>query len=105
MLCPPHPPAPVVQDWIERHRHPVSFLLHMVGIPPTLVGVLLAPVSIALLSPTLMLFSLSLFVGGYLIQFLGHLAEGSEPGEITHLRHWLLHRLPRRRSRREPEGR
>jgi uncharacterized membrane protein YGL010W len=98
MLCPPHSPAPVVLDWLERHRHPVSFLLHMVGIPPTLVGVLLAPVSLALLSPALFAFSLALFVGGYLIQFLGHAVERTEPGEIAHLRRWLAARLRRGRA-------
>jgi uncharacterized membrane protein YGL010W len=86
MLCPPHTPAPVVEDWLERHRHVGSFLLHMIGIPPTLVGVLLVPVCIALVSVPIFLFSLALFFGGYAIQFLGHALEGSEPGEITHLR-------------------
>lgn len=86
MLCPPHTPAPVVEDWLERHRHLGSFLLHMIGIPPTLVGVLLVPVCIALISVPIFLFSLALFFGGYAIQFLGHAIEGTEPGEITHLR-------------------
>ncbi len=86
MLCPPHAPAPVVEDWLERHRHVGSFLLHMIGIPPTLVGVLLVPVCIALVSWPIFLFSLALFLGGYAIQFLGHALEGSEPGEVAHLR-------------------
>ena len=89
MLCPPHAPAPVVEDWLERHRHPASFLLHMVGIPPTIVGVLLIPAYLALLSVPLFLFSTALFVGGYLAQFLGHLLEGSEPGEIAQVRRKL----------------
>ncbi len=104
MLCPPHNPAPVVQDWLARHRHPASFLLHILGIPLTLVGVLLAPVFLALVSLPIFLFSLAMFVGGYLVQFLGHALEGSEPGEITHLRRWLAQSIrsgsrPARKSR------
>ena len=90
MLCPPHRPAPVVEDWLERHRHPASFLLHMLGIPPTIVGVLLIPAYVATLSLPLFLFSTALFVGGYGLQFLGHLLEGSEPGEITQIRRRLV---------------
>lgn len=95
MLCPPHTPAPVVEDWLARHRHAASFLLHLVGIPMTLVGVLLAPVYLALLSWPILLFALALFVGGYLVQFLGHALEGSEPGEIAALRRALARLLAR----------
>jgi hypothetical protein len=98
MLCPPHAPAPVVQDWIERHRHPASFLLHMLGIPPTLIGVLLVPIYFALASVPIFLFSLALFVGGYLIQFAGHAVEGSEPGEVSAIRRRLGGWLRERRN-------
>jgi hypothetical protein len=82
MLCPPHEPSPLVTNWMERHRHPVSFVLHMIGIPPTIVGVLMIPVYLYLLSVSLFLFALAQFVGGYLLQFLGHAIDGSDPGEI-----------------------
>ncbi len=82
MLCPPLPPDPLVQGWLARHQGPVSFTLHMLGIPPTIIGVLLLPIYVVLMSVTLFLFALVLFVGGYLIQFLGHALEGSDPGEI-----------------------
>ncbi len=36
--------------------------------------------------PIIFLLSMSLFFGGYLIQFLGHVFEGSEPGELIVLR-------------------
>jgi hypothetical protein len=81
MLCPPHSQAPLVKDWWERHRHPGSYLLHVVGIPPTIVGVLMIPVWLFGLSPAAFLFALSLFVGGYLVQFLGHAWDGTESGE------------------------
>ena len=82
MICPPLPPDPLVQGWLARHRGPVSFVLHMLGIPPTIIGVLLMPIYIVLMSVSLFIFALVLFVGGYLVQFLGHALEGSDPGEI-----------------------
>ena len=82
MICPPMLPDRNVQGWIARHRGPASFVLHMLGIPPTIIGVLLMPIYVVLLSVPLFLFALALFVGGYLIQFLGHALEGSDPGEV-----------------------
>lgn len=96
MNCPPLTPAPVVQDWLARHARPVSFLLHMVGIPVTLIGVLIIPVYIALLSLPIFLFSISIFIVGYLIQFLGHALEGSEPGEVSYLRRKFVRSLRKR---------
>lgn len=98
MLCPPHTPAPVVEDWLERHRHRGSFVLHLIGIPPTIVGVLLAPLYLVLVSGPIFLFSMALFLGGFAVQFLGHAIEGSEPGEITALRRWLAGRAARAAS-------
>ena len=96
MICPPLTPAPVVQDWLARHGRPVSFALHMVGIPLTLIGVLLVPVYVAILSFPIFLFSFSLFVIGYVVQFLGHALEGTEPGEIAYLRRKLVRSLRKR---------
>ncbi|MCA1685654.1 MAG: DUF962 domain-containing protein [Planctomycetia bacterium] len=104
MICPPLPPSKLVLDWLQRHRNPLSFLLHMVGIPPTLLGVLLIPVYVYCLSVPIFLFALGLFVGGYLVQFLGHALEGSDPGEIIYFKRKLgmsyVDIAPARRSRR-----
>src|SRR4051812_36760962 len=89
MICPPTPRMALIDDWIARHRHPTSFVLHMFGIPPTILGVLLIPVYGTLFSVPIFLFALAMFVGGYLIQFLGHLVDGTEPGEIMYLRRKL----------------
>jgi hypothetical protein len=53
-------------------------------------GILLLPVYAILLSFPIFLLSLSLFIGGYLIQFLGHALDGTEPGEWVALRKWLV---------------
>jgi uncharacterized membrane protein YGL010W len=103
MICPPLTPSPMVEYWFERHRNPVSFALHLVGIPPTLLGFLLIPIYIVQLSVPIFLFALALFVGGYLVQFLGHVLEGTDPGEIIYFKRKLGLRYvefaPARRSR------
>src|SRR4051794_32081923 len=86
MLCPPQPPGRLVQSWLTRHQDPASFVLHMIGIPPTILGVLLIPVYFWLVSVPIFLFALALFVGGYLVQFLGHALEGTDPGEVILLK-------------------
>jgi uncharacterized membrane protein YGL010W len=105
MIYPPLPPSPLVENWLERHRDPVSFALHLVGIPPTILGVLLVPVYGFLLSLPIFLFALAMFVGGYLIQFLGHALEGTDPGEIIYIKRKLgwsyVDIAPPRPSRRE----
>jgi uncharacterized membrane protein len=106
MLCPPHPPAPVVVSWLNRHRDRRNLLLHLVGIPPTVMGFLLFPVYVALLSLPIFLLAMALFFGGYAIQFLGHAADGSEPGEWKAVRKWLRRKygwfLPRPESQQQP---
>jgi uncharacterized membrane protein YGL010W len=88
MLCPPQAPSPIIENWLERHQGTVSFTLHLVGIPLTLLGVLMLPIALPTLSWQVLILSLGLFVGGYAFQFLGHALEGSEPGEVTALRLW-----------------
>jgi hypothetical protein len=95
MLCPPHPTSPIVSNWLERHRGPISFVLHMIGIPPTILGVVFIPIYLYLRSVPVFLLALTLFVGGYVLQFLGHALEGSMPGELMLLRK----RFDRRRER------
>ena len=48
MIDPPLPPDPLVQHWLQRHRNPTSFILHMIGIPPTILGVLFVPIYLTL---------------------------------------------------------
>jgi uncharacterized membrane protein YGL010W len=106
MICPPLPPSRLVSNWIERHRDPVSFALHIVGIPPTILGVLLVPVWLFGLSLSVFLVALGSFVGGYLVQFLGHALEGTDPGEVIFFKKKLgwsyVDIAPARRSRGEP---
>jgi uncharacterized membrane protein YGL010W len=105
MICPPLTPSKLVLNWLERHRNPVSFLLHMIGIPPTILGVLLIPVYLYCLSIPIFLFALTLFVGGYLVQFLGHAVERTDPGEIIYFKRKLgMSYVDIAPARRSPRG-
>lgn len=89
MLYPPQPSSRLVAHWLERHQSPTSFILHILGIPPTILGVLLCSVYLGLLSVPIFLFAVGLFVGGYLLQFAGHALEGTDPGEVIYFKRKL----------------
>jgi hypothetical protein len=89
MLEPPVAPDPRVHRWLQRHLNPTSFALHILGIPPTFLGVLFVPIYLSLLSFQLFLLALALFLGGFLVQFAGHFLEGTDPGEIIYFKRKL----------------
>ncbi len=96
MLAPPLSRPPIVEDWLVRHNRPVNFALHVLGIPLTLIGVLLVPVYTFTLSLPIFTCSVLAFIAGYLVQFLGHALEGTEPGEVTYLRKKITRSLRKR---------
>jgi uncharacterized membrane protein YGL010W len=89
MIEPSLAPHPLVQHWLQRHRSPISFVLHIIGIPPTILGVLFVPIYLTLLSLPIFYLALALFVGGYVLQFAGHILEGTDPGEIIYFKRKL----------------
>jgi hypothetical protein len=72
-------------NWLGRHRNRTNRMLHVAGIPATIVAVPLAVMGQWLLAA-------GLLVGGYALQFLGHIVEGNRSGEEE-----LVRRLFRRR--------
>ena len=64
-----------LREWPARHQHPVNFWLHMVGIPLTFIGVYEWIKGAGGLGT-------GLFLGGYLLQWLGHRIEGNDVGEL-----------------------
>jgi hypothetical protein len=68
--------------WIPRHRHPVNYWLHMLGIPAALLGILLLPV-------LPWEWCLGLFLGGYFVQWVGHKIEGNDVGELIPIKRAL----------------
>ncbi len=68
--------------WLERHQHPFNFGIHMIGIPLTILGLYLACYGE-------WLWAISLFIGGYALQFIGHAVEGNDAGELILVKKWL----------------
>jgi len=75
-------------NWIERHQHPASQILHAVGIPLTVAAVVLAIVQLSAGAWGLWWRPLLLFVGGYGLQWLGHRIEGNDMGEVILIKRW-----------------
>lgn len=71
-----------LQRWLERHQHPVSFWLHMIGIPMTIAAVALALVQLRWDLWELWWRPVVLLVAGYLFQWVGHAIEGNDMGEV-----------------------
>jgi hypothetical protein len=72
-----------LDNWLARHRNPVSFWLHMIGIPACFAA---APVLLILQQ---WWWALGCFIGGYVLQFIGHAIEGNRSGEEMLLRRIL----------------
>jgi hypothetical protein len=72
-----------VGNWLERHQLAFNFWVHMIGIPMALIGVLL------LATPLAWYWGVGAFVLGYLLQWIGHLAEGNDLGEWAGIKRLL----------------
>jgi hypothetical protein len=106
MVNPPTVPHRLIRHWLDRHLDPVSFFLHMIGIPPTILGVLLFSAYVVLVSRPLFLFAVALFAGGYALQFAGHAIERTDPGEVIFFKRklglsYVEFPVPRTASRRD----
>lgn len=66
-----------IRDYMERHAHPLNAALHLLGVPAAVYGLvrLLAGAAWS---------GLSWIALGYLLQWVGHRAQGNEVGE------WML---------------
>lgn len=84
----PPPFGPVwLREWMKRHQNPISFALHMLGIPMTVAAIVILIIDVA--SPLSWLWASLLFLGGYALQFLGHAIEGNDAGELIVLKKWM----------------
>ena len=73
----------IAVNYVERHMHPANRLLHLLGVPLTFV------VSVVFLIQERWWWAAGCFVGGYLLQFLGHAIEGNDAGEAVLVKKWL----------------
>ena len=70
------------RNWLDRHRHPFNYWIHLVGIPLAVAGVVL-------------LFAADWRVGvaavaaGYVLQWAGHRVEGNDVGELIPVKRLL----------------
>jgi hypothetical protein len=76
-----------LENWLERHQSPLSFWLHVAGIPLAVAGLLLGLVQLflALGDPSwwgLWWRPVGLIALGYLLQIIGHWHEGNDVGEF-----------------------
>ncbi|MBK8914210.1 MAG: DUF962 domain-containing protein [Phycisphaerales bacterium] len=71
-----------LRNWLERHQTPLSFRLHLIGIPLTILALPLAGWQLYQWDWDNWWRPVALLVGGYLLQWLGHLHEGNDMGEI-----------------------
>ncbi len=62
-----------LQGWRLRHQLPFNFWIHLIGIPLAVASVVLCFYDWR--------WGLSAIVVGYLLQWVGHLAEGNDVGE------------------------
>jgi len=74
-----------LRNWLERHRNPFNFWIHLIGIPLALGGLVLFFV----LPWSRWYWALAAFIGGYALQFLGHCVEGNDLGEWAAVKRML----------------
>jgi hypothetical protein len=70
------------QGWRLRHQLPFNFYIHLIGIP-------LAVSSVPLLFLVNWYWAVAAFVLGYVLQYIGHLAEGNDLGEWAAIKRLL----------------
>jgi len=73
-------------NWCERHQHPASQVLHAIGIPLTIVGVVVIVLQTASSSSHLWPYAAGLLIVGYFLQWVGHRIEGNDMGELILLK-------------------
>jgi hypothetical protein len=70
------------RNWLDRHRVPANFWIHMLGIPLAFAG-------IPLLFVAEWYWGAGAIVVGYLLQWIGHRIEGNDVGELIPLKRLL----------------
>ncbi len=73
----------IVSNYIARHQNRWNQLLHWIGVPLTFV------VSVVFLIREQWMFAAGAFIGGYVLQFVGHAIEGNDAGELILIKKML----------------
>jgi hypothetical protein len=75
-------------NWLERHQHPFSFWIHLVGIPLAVAGTFLLVLSLLSFGVP-WYWGVSGLVVGYFLQYVGHRVEGNDVGEWAAIKRLL----------------
>ena len=79
-------------EWIARytesHQHPVNRACHTIGIP--LIAASLPLLILGLVAPVFWLLALTMFIVGWIFQFVGHWYEGKPPEFFSDWRFLLV---------------
>lgn len=78
-----------LHKWLERHRSRTSRVLHAIGIPLTILALALATWQLCLWRWDLWWRPVLLLLAGYVPQYVGHLFEGNDMGEVILLKRLL----------------
>jgi hypothetical protein len=73
-----------LRNWLDRHRDPFNFWIHLVGIPMAVAGLVLAVVWWEQ-----WYWGAAAFVLGYVLQYIGHCVEGNDLGEWAGIKRLL----------------
>jgi hypothetical protein len=76
-------PKPL-RNWLQRHRHPFNFWIHMLGIPLAVAGLVLL-----IVKWDEWYWGVAGLVLGYAFQWLGHYVEGNDVGEWAGIKRLL----------------
>jgi uncharacterized membrane protein YGL010W len=77
------------ENWKKRHQNKTSFVLHMIGIPMTILAIPSLIIAIVTGPDAWYWAALLLVIVGYLLQFIGHAIEGNDAGEMILLKKML----------------
>ena len=78
-----------MDNWLRRHRHPASLVLHAVAIPMLPVVAILIVLQLMDGAWNLWWRPAGLFLFSYLLQWIGHRIEGNDMGEVVLIKRWL----------------
>ncbi len=77
-----------IAQYAKSHQHPVNRVCHTVGIP--LIAASLPLLVLGFVAPVCWLLALTLFIVGWVFQFIGHWFEGKPPEFFSDWRFLLV---------------
>ena len=78
-----------IQNWLVRHQHPSSRVLHAVAIPMLVLAAVLGAVQLANGAWSLWWRPVGLLIISYALQWIGHRIEGNDMGELILIKKML----------------